>query len=160
QLNDSARQLEEQYGPAVGQVLAQADIQKALAADCALLGWVDTRPDPKAADPNGEHWAVLLRAEGDPIWVRLHGCGPGRSWTDADERLPNDLIQALRQPKNAWQELARQLAAQRLGPLANHLGASKGLPAVRSLIVLPSHRMDGVPVDLLAERVTVSYAPS
>src|SRR5262249_50250302 len=41
QLSDSARQLEQRYGPAVGKVLAQADIQKALAAEEALLGWVD-----------------------------------------------------------------------------------------------------------------------
>jgi hypothetical protein len=44
--------------------------------------------------------------------------------------------------------------------LANHLAAGKGLPAVRRLIVLPSTLMDGVPVDLLAEGYTVSYAPS
>src|SRR5262249_47266614 len=73
QLSDSARQLEQQYGPAVGQVLAQADLQKALTADSALLGWVDIKGDPKAADPNGEHWAVLLRAQGEPVWVRLEG---------------------------------------------------------------------------------------
>jgi CHAT domain-containing protein/Tfp pilus assembly protein PilF len=160
QLSDSARQLEHQYGAAVGQVLNQADIQKALAADAALLGWVDHKGHPKEADPNGEHWAVLLRAQGDPIWLRLPGSGPDRSWTDADWRLPDDLIQALRQPKSDWQDLARRLGQQRLEPLANHLAASQGLPAVRRLVVLPSNRMDGLPVDLLAEGYTVSYAPS
>jgi tetratricopeptide (TPR) repeat protein len=160
QLSDAARQLEQQYGPAVGQVLSQADIQKALADDTALLGWVDLKGDPKYADPNGEHWAVLLRAQGDPVWVRLQGSGPNCSWTDADDRLLDDLNQALRQPKSAWQELARRLRQQRLEPLANHLAAGKGRPAVRRLIVLPSIRMDGLPLDVLAEGTTVSYAPS
>jgi hypothetical protein len=160
QLGDSARQLEQQYGPAVGQVLAQADIQKALAADTALLGWVDLKGNPTEADPNGEHWAVLLRAQGAPIWVRLPGSGTDHSWIDADDRLAHELMQALRQPKSAWQEPARRLRQQRLEPLANHLAAGNGLPAVRRLIVLPSEAMDGVPVELLAEGYTVSYAPS
>jgi tetratricopeptide (TPR) repeat protein len=160
QLGDAARQLEQQFGPAVGQVLGQADIQKITPADVALLGWVDRQGAPRAADPNGEHWAVLLRSQGDPIWVRLIGSGPDRSWTDADERLAADLVQALRQPRSHWQELARRLRSQRLEPLAHHLAAGNGLPAVRRLIVLPSTGMDGVPVDLLVEGYTVSYAPS
>src|SRR5262249_28174561 len=40
QLSDSARLLEVKYGPAVGQVLSPAGIQKALAADAALPGSV------------------------------------------------------------------------------------------------------------------------
>src|SRR5262249_48885307 len=132
----------------------------ALALDAALLGWVDIKGKPNAADPNGEHWAVLVRAQGDPTWLRLQGSGPNQTWTEADDSLPTNLMQVLRQRSSGWQELARRLRRQRLEPLANYLAASKDLPAARRLIVLPSNRMDGVPLDVVAEGYTVSYAPS
>ena len=53
-LTDLARHLEEKHGPAAGKVLDQADVQKALPADAALLGWVDMKSTPKAADPSGD----------------------------------------------------------------------------------------------------------
>ena len=55
------RELEEKYGPVAGQVLEVAALQKALPADGAFLGWLDRKGEAKAADPDGEHWAVLLR---------------------------------------------------------------------------------------------------
>jgi serine/threonine protein kinase/Flp pilus assembly protein TadD len=160
ELGDSVRQLEQQYGPVVGQVLTQADIQKALPADAALLGWVDLNSKPKAADANGEHWAVLLRSQGEAVWVPLAGSGPNQTWIDADNHLPDDLVQALRRPKSEWQSMAWRLREQRLEPLAKFLAAGNGLPDVQRIIVLPSTLMDGVPVDLLVEGLTVSYAPS
>jgi hypothetical protein len=147
------RELEEKYGPVAGQVLDRAAVQKALPAETAFLAWLDFKGQPKAADPNGEHWAVLLKAKGDPLWVRLPGSGPGNTWTAADDELPGKLRQALVRV-GEWRGLARQLHGQRLAPLAGHL---KG---VRHLIVLPSGRLDGIPLEVLAEGFTVSYAPS
>jgi tetratricopeptide (TPR) repeat protein len=155
-----ARHLEHTYGPAAGQVFERARIQAVLAADTALVGWLDLAGQAQAADPNGEHWAVLLRATGAPLWVRLRGSGVGDSWTEADTRLPADLRAALHTPRGDWQPLAKRLGKQRLEPLVKHLAASAGQPAVRHLIVLPAGALAGVPVEVFAEGYTVSYALS
>jgi hypothetical protein len=96
--------------------------------------------------------------------VRLPGTGPQGAWAEADDRLPGQLLEALaRAPgpgADDWQALARQLARQRLEPLQPHLAARGGLPAARHLVVLPSGRMDGVPLGVLDHRYTASRAPS
>jgi CHAT domain-containing protein len=62
--------------------------------------------------------------------------------------------------RRGWQRLARQLAEQRLAPLHKHLAATDKLPAVKHLVVLPSAALAGVPVELLIEECTISYALS
>jgi tetratricopeptide (TPR) repeat protein len=65
-----------------GPVATLGEIQAVLPADAALLAWVDLPPvGPKAADPDGEHWGVVVRARGVPSWVAplgaaRMGCGP------------------------------------------------------------------------------------
>jgi CHAT domain-containing protein len=135
-------------------------IQAALPPDAALLGWLDLRAAPKAHDPNGEHWAVLLRSAGDPIFARLKGSGLEDAWTEADTRLPAQLRTALQSARGDWQPLARRLCQQRLQPLLPHLAGRGKLPAVKHLIVLPSTALPGVPVEVFAESYTVSYALS
>jgi tetratricopeptide (TPR) repeat protein len=147
-------QLEQKYGPVAGQVLQRQHIQKALPADAALIGWLDIPGQPKAADPNGEHWAVLLRASGGPVWLRLRGSGDKDAWTDADTQLPTELCDALQKPRPQWGPLAERLRQQRLQPLAKHL------QGVRRLIVLPSTALAGVPVEVITDGYTVSYAHS
>jgi CHAT domain-containing protein/tetratricopeptide (TPR) repeat protein len=153
-------QLEKKYGPVAGQVFEQAAIQKALSPDAALVSWVDFQTLPGGADPNGEHWAVVLRAHGEPAWQRLRGSGPDGAWTAADTGLPAQLRKALPSPAGDWQTLAKKLTRQRLQPLSEQLAARDGLPAVRRLIVLPSTALAGVPVEVLAPAYIVSYAPS
>jgi CHAT domain-containing protein/tetratricopeptide (TPR) repeat protein len=160
QLHKFARELEKKYGPVAGQVFDLATIQKALPADAALLGWVDVSGQPKAADPSGEHWALLLRSQGQPAWEKLAGSGKDGAWTEADERLPAELRRALLTPQGAWRPLAERLRKQRLGPLARHLAVTGGLPAVRQFVVLPSPALAGVPAEVFAEGYAVSYAPS
>jgi CHAT domain-containing protein len=127
----------------------------------ALLGWLDISPaGPKAADPNGEHWAFLLRSSGLPLCLRLNGSGPDGAWTNNDTDLPSQLRTSLLERRDDWQRLARRLREQRLKPLREHLGAQRKLPAVRQLVVLPSPALAGVPLETLAEDVTVSYALS
>jgi hypothetical protein len=155
-----SEQLAKKYGPVAGQVYDRAGIQRALPADAALLGWVDIAGRPKAADPNGEHWAVLLRSRGLPVWQRLRGSGKDGSWTEADTRLPADLRRALLDPSRDADALAERLRVQRLQPLAKQLAAGGGLPAVRRLIVLPSPSLAGVPLEVCTPGHTVSYAPS
>jgi tetratricopeptide (TPR) repeat protein len=152
--------LEESYGPAAGKVFDREQIQAALSADAALIAWIDIAAGPKAADANGERWVVLLRSAGLPIWERLQGSGPGSTWTEEDTRLPARLRTALLERDPGWQRLAARLREQRLGPQARHLAAHDGLPEVKRLVVLPSALLAGVPVEVIAEGLTVSYAHS
>jgi tetratricopeptide (TPR) repeat protein len=152
--------LEKEHGPVAGQVYDRAAVQHALPPDAALVGWIDIPGQPEAADPDGEHWAVLVRARGKPVWRRLPGSGAARAWAIADTRLPADLRRALHDPAADWRPLADRLREQRLAPLATYLAAGDGLPAVRRLVVLPSPALAGVPVEVCAGAYTVSYAPS
>jgi tetratricopeptide (TPR) repeat protein len=160
QLTRFTHHLEQTYGPAQGQVFAREQIQAALPRDAALIAWIDIPAGPKAADRNGDHWAVLLRAQGEPIVERLRGSGTGGDWTDEDDTLPQQLVAALEAPEGPWRALARRLNRQRLQPLSKHLAAGEKLPAVRQLIVLPSAALRGLPVELIADEYTVSYASS
>jgi CHAT domain-containing protein/tetratricopeptide (TPR) repeat protein len=159
-LNEQYAALARKYGPAAGHVSPRSTIQKSLARDEALLAWLDG-PD--------EHWACLLRRKGEPLWLRLRGSGARGAWTAADHQLPAILRAQLTSPpeNNSWRTAARKLYAQRLAPLSKHLGATKDLPTVRKLIVLPGVALAGIPVEcLLAARpegaadYVVSYAPS
>jgi len=101
QLSRFQHHLEETYGPAQGQVFDRAQIQGALPADAALVAWIDVAAGAKAADPNGEHWAVMLRAQGDPVFERLGGSGPGGDWTAEDDALPQRLRAALQSSRGS-----------------------------------------------------------
>jgi tetratricopeptide (TPR) repeat protein len=160
ELDAFASHLEEVYGPAAGQVFDRKTIQAALPPDAALIGWLDRGGLPRAENPNGEHWAVLLRSAGPPVWVKLRGSGPEGTWSEADGRLPGQLRAALQSRRGAWQPLARRLRQQRLSRLTKYLAAHDGLPAVRRLIVLPSTALAGVPAETFAGDYTVAYALS
>jgi CHAT domain-containing protein/tetratricopeptide (TPR) repeat protein len=161
------------YGVPAGEVYDLARVQARLPEGAALLAWVDISDQARPTDPMGDHWACLVRRRGAPVWARVRGTGTGGAWTDEDDRLAARARRAFaNRPGGAagpWKDLARRLAEQRLGPVEGHLKATPELPAVRHLIVLPSHEMAGVPVEALAERLpkeslahraTVSYAPS
>jgi CHAT domain-containing protein len=156
------------YGTPSGQVAKRAEIQSILPVDAALVSWIDRPPaGPKAADPDGEHWGVVVRARGTPIWVRLAGSGPDRRWNAQDARLTTLVRNTLSEPPRPgvdFQPWLERLRAQRLAPLSAALQATTdGLPAARRLIVLPSAAMSGVPVEALLrpdDPWTVTYAPS
>ena len=76
------------YGPLAGQVAGLKAIQSSLPGDAALITWVDIPPvGPGAADPDGEHWGVIVRSEGAPVWVPIAGSGPSGLWTGDDFTL-------------------------------------------------------------------------
>jgi tetratricopeptide (TPR) repeat protein len=152
-------ELEQKHGPAAGQVYDLQRIQKQLPAHAALLAWLDTS---SAADPKGAHWACLLHSTGSPTWIQLSGSGRHESWTADDIALPQLLREMLRQKTDAAAALraARRLAARRLAPLEEHLSAGPDRPAITHLIVLPSEQMAGIPLELLTDRYSISYAPS
>jgi CHAT domain-containing protein len=142
--------------------------QRQLPEGAALICWLDIKGLPHAANPDGEHWAFLVKANGEPLVVKIPGSGKQGAWVEADYDLPGKVRQALsggvgfstRQPSAANARLAdatpsiSQLYQQRLGPLETHL------KDVTHLIVLPSEALAGIPTEALTDRFQVSYAPS
>jgi CHAT domain-containing protein/tetratricopeptide (TPR) repeat protein len=129
-------------------------VQKQLGADDALLLWLDAAQ---------EHFACLLRKEGSPRFVPLPGSGQDGRWTQSDWQLASRVHAAVRQSRTSLAEarkLVGQLRQQRLAPVEKYLKAQGNLPAVRRLVVVPVGEMADVPVELLAEGCTLSYAPS
>src|SRR5262249_18067673 len=123
---------------------------------------------PNAADPDGEHWGMVVRSRGVPAWVPMMGTGPNGLWTKDDSDLVARFRTQLRNRPSAatadLRPLIEKLRAQRLDRLAKALGAPPdGMPPARRLIVLPSRAMAGVPIEVLLsddDSRTVSYAPS
>jgi tetratricopeptide (TPR) repeat protein len=153
----------------VGRIATLNEIRAAVPADAALVGWVDIPPaGPNAADPDGEHWGVVVRSKGIPIWVAMAGTGKDGQWTADDTGLANRARTVLQaRPGTGTEALAPllvRLRSQRLAPLVKALGAaSDGQPAARRLIALPSRAMAGIPIEALLaadDTRTVSYAPS
>jgi CHAT domain-containing protein/tetratricopeptide (TPR) repeat protein len=168
-LGEFQTKLVKNYGPLAGQVATLKEVQAALPADAALVAWVDIPPTgPNAADPDGEHWGVVVRSRGIPSWVAIGGTGPHGLWTKDDGEFGSRLRTQLRARPGSGaadlRPLIEGLRAQRLEPLAKSLGgAPDGQPPVRRIIVLPSRAMAGIPVELLLAQNdvrTVSYAPS
>jgi len=168
-LGEFQTKLVQDHGPLAGQVATLSEIQAALPADAALVAWVDIRPaGPNAADPDGEHWGVVVRSRGNPAWVPIAGTGPDGLWTKDDTRLADRVRTELRNRPGAGPAdlrlLVERLHRQRLEPLAEILGpTADAQPPARRLIILPSRAMAGIPVEALLawdDTRTVSYAPS
>jgi tetratricopeptide (TPR) repeat protein len=168
-LGEFQTKLVQDYKALAGEVAKLSEIQAALPADAALVAWVDIAPaGPNAADPDGEHWGVVVRSGGIPAWIPITGTGPDGLWTKDDTGLAERLRTELRKPPVVGsadlQPLVERLRIQRIEPLAKALGATvDGQPPARRLIVLPSRAMAGIPVEALLaldDTRTVSYAPS
>jgi len=135
-------------------------IQPHLPADSALVAWLDEQIGTLT-----EHWAVVVRNQGAPTWIRLNGSAADGAWTEREAELGNTVAALIanrpgpRDSENIG-SLIRELSARRITPLLPALAATKDLPEVRHLIVLPSASLNGVPIELLVHRYTVSYAPS
>jgi CHAT domain-containing protein/tetratricopeptide (TPR) repeat protein len=167
-LGEFQSKLFKDYGPIAGQVATLSEVQSALAPEAALVAWIDIPPaGPNAADPDGEHWGVVVRARGAPNWVAIQGTGTKGRWTPEDTELAGQVRAELTrrrvlEPRD-WQRLVAKLRVRRLDPLQHALGATaEGLPPARLLIVLPSPAVAGIPLDvLLGDRTeTASFAPS
>ncbi len=168
-LGEFQTRLDQEYGSLAGRIATLPEIQAALPADAALVAWVDRRPrGPSEADPNGEHWGVVVRSRGIPAWVPIAGTGPDGFWTNDDTGLAGRVRMELRsRPGTSTTDLpslAKRLRSQRFEPLSRALGASAdGLPPARQLIILPSRDLVGIPIEVLLaddDTRTVSYAPS
>jgi len=181
-LGEFQTKLVQEYGSLAGKVASLKEIQTALPADAALVAWVDIPPvGPNAADPDGEHWGVVVRSRGIPAWVPMEGSGKDGLWTEDDNALAGRVRTELRSRPGVGRgdlrvlvqrlhiqadsrPLVGRLRNQRLEPLAKALGATAdGQPPARRLIVLRSRAMAGLPVEALLapdDTRTVSYSPS
>ena len=168
-LGEFQTKLVQEYGALAGQVATLNEIQAALSADTALVTWVDIPPaGPNAADPDGDHWGVVIRSRGIPVWIGIAGTGQDGLWIKDDSELASRVRAALRNRSGAssseLRTLVERLRSQRVQPLEKALGsAADGLPPARRLVVLPSRAMSGIPIEALLapdDSRTVSYAPS
>jgi CHAT domain-containing protein/tetratricopeptide (TPR) repeat protein len=168
QLVQLEAELVRRYQVAAGEVYGLDRIRAQLPAEAALVGWLDLKTQPKAADRKGDHWACIVRRTGVPMWLRIAGTGSNQAWTEADADRPDQVRKILGAgPSPGWQKPLAELAEQRLGPLDAQLQAHGDLPRVRHLIVLSSAALAGIPIEALLEarptdspRYLVSYAPS
>jgi len=168
QLAQFEADLAAKYQGAAGVVHDIKRIQAHLPADAALVGWLDLNPVPAAADPRGDHWACVVRHSGETRWIRIVGTGANSTWSQADQRRPDEVRRLLREPgSSAWREPLAELTEQRLAPLEPALGARDDMPAAGHLVILPSPALAGIPIEAMLEarpaaapRYLVSYTPS
>ncbi len=118
QLVEFEQLIEVQYGAFGGKRASLEEIQAILPPDTALVGWVDVRNRNRSVSL---HWACLVGAQGDPIWVQVPGSGADGVWTDPDDRRTDELRAALLGGWPDWRSLATQVGQQRLAPLKPHL---------------------------------------
>jgi tetratricopeptide (TPR) repeat protein len=145
--------LDRHYQAYAGKPATLEEIQQALPAEAALVGWLDV---------TNHHWACVVRHEGDPVWVKIPGTGPDGAWIKEDDERAGRLRDALAGHQPAWRAAAEGLARQRLAPLMPHLRGMK------HLIVLPSAALAGLPIETLISTgpnadvppILISYAPS
>lgn len=156
QLHQFQASMQSKYGVTAGQVYGLAKIQASLPPDAALVRWFDIKGQANAKDPDGEHWGVIVRRHGEPVWVKLKGTGPEGAWRARDDDVLTEARRQLLRP-NAdydWDALVADLVKQRLTPLRKYLHG------IRHLIILPSLASQGIPVEVYAKDYLVSYAPS
>jgi hypothetical protein len=167
-LGEFQTKLVQAHGPLAGQAAHLKDIQAALPADAALVAWVDIpSAGSNAADPDGEHYGVVVRSRGIPAWVPITRNDPKGLWSQEDTELAHRVRTELRRRSESEsagpRTLLERLRSQRIEPLAKALAAADSLPPARRLIVLPSPALAGIPIEAILhpdDHRTVSYAPS
>ncbi len=117
-LSEFQSKLVQDYGTLVREAARLSEIQAALPTDTALVAWVDIpSAGPNAADPDGEHWGVVVRTRGIPAWVPIIGTGPDGLWTKDDTELAGQIRTELRHRPDAGRmdlrPLVEKLRAQR-----------------------------------------------
>ena len=169
-LGEFQTKLVQDYGPLAGQVATLNEIQAALPADAALVAWVDITPaGPNAADPDGEHWGVVVRSRGIPAWIPIAGTGSDGLWTKDDTELAGRVRTELRRRPGAGSADLRPLVEKitRPAPRAAGQGPGRlvrrragGREADRPALPRP---WPAFPIEALLaddDTRTVSYAPS
>jgi tetratricopeptide (TPR) repeat protein len=126
-------------------------VQKYVPNDAAVVFWLET-------SFHGV-WACVVRARGEPRWVRLKGTGAKGAWTKEDSKQGRQLadqIAASRAPA----DLAASVQRRWFEPLAPHLKAGDGLARVSKLYIVPEGPAAALPFEVLAPEYEISYTPS
>jgi CHAT domain-containing protein/tetratricopeptide (TPR) repeat protein len=144
--------LDREYRASVGKPSTLEQVQKAIPARTALVGWLDV---------GKHHWACVVRSQGEPIWIPTPVRNRLEISTKESDDHPVRLRAALAGDLPEWRELAETLACERILPLSPHM---KG---VNHWIILPSKGLMGVPIEALvaalpegSPRPVISYSPS
>ena len=135
------------------EVASSEAIQPTIAADTALLYWVDLSYKRGII----QACACIVRRNGEPKWVRLPGTGEDGKWSMEDTLLLAKLRSALRGPTATSSEIETLVAkarAQRIAPIEKHL------QGVNRLLVIGVGEMAGIPVELLAPKYQIEYVTS
>lgn len=158
-----------EFESAVEDLQSLDEVQRRIADDQAMIGWVDLPLRNGAKDPRGDHWIVVVRRTGEPQWIRLGD--PTARWTLSDELVGQQLVDALvnsvtdpdQESLDEIRELIGELRAQRWDrpEIQAALSDPSSGPPVRRLLVLPSAALQGIPVELLVgDGLEVNYIPS
>ena len=136
-------------------VAGREQIQAAIGAESALMLWVDVSSSSGNVE---EHFACVVRRNGEPFWVRLPGRGQQGKWTKDDDQLSAIVRAGLRttQPPSNLPERIQQLRNQRIEPVLAHLMQHN----ITQLYVVGVEKMAGLPVEVIAPEFTISYVPS
>lgn len=146
---------------------ALARVQRSLAPDEAVIGWLAIRPG--AANEEYPFWCYCVRTRGPVTWCRVEA-PPGAAGSGADvplDQLRRELVRGARWPLRVrasaeLDRLARDAYELRVAPL------EPALHGVRRLVVVSVDLLHGAPLECmldsasvpLGERFVVSYAPS
>lgn len=111
-----------------------------LAADEAMLGWLDA---PLAGGRRAT-WAYVLNRDGDPIWRRL----PDQPWRQSPKLLHRyrEVVAGVSPKNDLWEALADSVWTQRFAPVAPALAGK------RRLLVVTAEPMGGIPLAPLGPR--------
>ncbi len=158
------REMDVKYPVTEGRAFTCARVQRALAADTALMGWLHVEISP------GEtvSWGYVIRHEGAVHWCALPGDGSRQNPAEADvAAYRTALLQAGDWPLRVTSvdridAMAGELYRSWVQPLAPHL------TGVHRLVILPAGPLQGIPLEALVDsggvylgdRYTISYAPS
>ncbi|MBI1345718.1 CHAT domain-containing protein [bacterium] len=132
-----------------------ATLQQSLNHDEAIIGWVSRSDAIPTTVP--QHWGVVLRPPGKPVWIPL----AEGEFADLATRLRDAIARTDFTPLVELQPLIAQMRNIVWKPLAAALAETADGPAVRTLLVMPSPGLQGVPINLFAEfQQRVVYLPS
>ncbi|MFN0150085.1 MAG: CHAT domain-containing protein [bacterium] len=141
-----------------GQVYPLERVQRALAANTALIGWLDA----PVANDSCLAWAYVVRRGEVVRWARVDALGADD--TSRPEWLER-AVAALRDPnsdRTAVSDDARRLWSARVAPIES------ALEGITELVVIPAGPTAALPLEsfidsagaFLGERFAISYAPS
>ena len=163
------RDLAARYPVTEGQAYAVERVQGVLSTDEAIVGWLDA--DSLQAQAGLSSWGYVIREEGAVRWHRLpeHTSAITLASADRAQFSPESFRRALAhglssdEPQATGAAIGEWIWRDRFEPIEDDLAG------VHHLIVIPSGRMLGVPVEAIIEpasgvrvgdRFAVSYTPS